>query len=304
MSEDQQAQATRDRRVVTFRIMVDQPYGDLQRTLQRQVDFVAVGLGAIGHLPEGGARLPLFPMVRLGTPLPAEELLSQYQRWLVDRAIEGCIESLEPLLMRVWGLCRLSERDRDRQYTPDELAEVIREIEGAELKREPLGRQLDLFQRNYPGVFGDELHELLRALKKVRVCLTHAAGIVRPDDTTTDGILVVPVTEVWFELHDDEGGVERVGPGYVAERGGQLVLRRARQIREFGAGERLEITLSDFVGIAYTVFLAAMGLRQRAADFLKTRGVLPPDFQLPDLRQTIGVQYEAPLTENGAEDPD
>lgn len=242
---------------VSFRLQPDVAFGNFQSALQRVLDFTALGLQSIptsDDLPE----LETFPVRHFGSRLSLESLQAEYPSWIMGHALTDIIESLEPLIADLIKICRLalliSEAntiDKDR---------VKRALED-DFERETLGAKLGRLAREAPGVLTEDLKLALKALNKLRVCLTHAGGKVRESDCNPDNALELSCIFWEYFVEYADGTREPLHLGMVAKDEGRIVMCRSRDPRVFRVGERIQLTKQDLLRIAASIFEMVLALR-------------------------------------------
>jgi hypothetical protein len=282
MSEREAVCLTRaDKNRISIRIQPDVAFGKFQRALQRALDLAALGLQATQtgeDLPELGT----FPVQHFGSRLSLESLRAEYLSWIMGHALTDIVEALEPLMADAIKICRLSSLISERR---DINEKRVNKALSLDFEKEPLGAKLDRLAREAPGVLPADLQLALKALNKLRVCLTHAGGKVRAIDCRPNDELELSCIFWEFFVEYEDGTREAVLPGLTTKGEGWVVMCRTRVPRTFRAGDEIQLTKQDLFRIAATVF--ELILRLRSNLYGHVRNTCAEDFKEQQLRWNI-----------------
>jgi hypothetical protein len=275
-----------------FHLEINRPFGDFQRSMQRSLDLVALGLSALeaqGTMVE----LPIFPLRYVGSRLPKETLRAEFSPWLIGHGLNDCVEALEPLLLEVWRACQLT-RIQPGEVSDEYLLEIQKILEAKKFSHQPVGAKLENFRTEFPEVLSAQGEATLVALNKLRTCLTHAGGIVRQKDCTNDKSLEVGLLWREFVFIDGEGREHAVTKGMVTDSGGYLGIKTSRIPKAVQIGERVNVGPAELMGICETLLEFAVALRQLLIDYLKKHNLVPANFMLDSPKHSVHVELGEP----------
>jgi hypothetical protein len=297
MSERQAVLLTRaDKNQILIRIQPDVAFGNFQRALQRALDLAALGLQAIptgNELPELGN----FPVQHFGSRLSLESLEAEYLLWIMGHALTDIVESLEPLIADVIKICRLSSVISMGSTVNEKR---VKRALALDFEKEPLGAKLDRLGREAPGVLPADLQLALKALNKLRVCLTHSGGKIREIDCNSNGELELSCIFWEFFVEYADGTREAVYPGLMTKDEGWIVMSRGREPRAFGIGERIRLSKQDLLRIAATLFELILILRSNL--YIHVRKTCTEDFKEQQLRWNFRAIFsDTPTTDQKQE---
>lgn len=286
-----------DEECISFRIQPDVAFGNFQRSLQRALDLAALGLQATAgdDLPELGT----FPMRHFGTRLSIESLQAEYLPWIMGHVLTDIVESLEPLLEDLIKVCRLASAISKGSTIDRE--QVKRDLNDVKVEKEPLGAKLDRLASEAPGVLTENLKLALRALNKLRVCLTHSGGRVRESDCQPNDALELSCIFWEFFIEYADGTREALHPGLVTKDEGWIVMCRSREPRIFVAGEKIQLSKQDLFRIAATIFELILILRSNLYSHL--RKTCHEDFKEQQVLWTFQATFGGTSADEGQEEP-
>lgn len=249
-------------------------FGDFQRRVQRSIDLAATALR--GRPPEGAGRptLDVFPVWLIGSQSPDDDIKSAFGPWVKGHVLSDIFEALEPLIdgaykSAVFGSAPASfPSEKDAQ-------EFVMRLETPPALGRPIGEKLRVLREEFPDVLPIELYESVDPLRRLRNCLTHSAGLVRERDCDAAGELRIDGFLYELVFIADSGPVTVVGPGFVSPEAGTLGMRRRTTAIVWRAGDKVDVSESDLMCIAGTLFEFAVVLRERLYDFLESSGKLP-----------------------------
>jgi len=232
--------------------------------------------------------------LHFGSSLPPQVLQEEYRAWVLGHAFTDAVEALEPLIADLIKSARIAMLVSSGAPVAEAMAQ--RAIEAVDIQRAPLGAKLDLLAREFSGVLPQDVRPALAALNKLRVCLTHAGGVVRPNDCNTeDGLEVSQIfREFWVEYVD--GSSEPLHLGMTSRAEGWIVMRRARAPRVFQVAERIRLTDQDLLRIDATIFELVLELRKNFYAFLREIGAVDPEFREPPHSWNFQAVFTEPVS--------
>lgn len=246
--------------------------GGLQRSLQRTIDLVSLGLIAVDSAPAGALSLPqaFFQF----TPAPnqkrtVETAKEEYKSWALCSGLRDCVEAISAFLEEVRTVCAV--------YSLKTMEEVRRADWNARMVNEPrkfhrfgLPNKLGHLAETYS--LDTDLSEELLSINRARNCLVHRGGVVSERDTNDGDSLVIKWRRLEIIVRGDAG--ERVAePHALFEAGEEMFPREGTASRTFHKGDSITFTPQEFSELGYTFFVFGQRLVKKIEDYGRECGV-------------------------------
>lgn len=282
------------RRVVRATVNVDAMLGQLQATLQRTMDSVAVGLICVEQvkeppplpfvLAEGSPSLPALSIpgvafqVGLAKGSSFEDGRARFPAWVLGCGLRDCIEAVLLYLDEVRSVAAvfsvgggaMSSTDWGRTVDP-------RGPVGQRFHRLGLKDKMTYLADRYDASLRGDYAEEMLSINQARNCLVHRLGVVSPLDASGDPpLLHVAWRRNEFFLRDVATDEERPMPSlpFVTEAETEIFLRPdVRAEKTFALGGQVQFTAQEFSEVVYTCFRYGFDLRTKCLALARAKGV-------------------------------
>lgn len=247
--------------------------GGLQRSLQRTIDLVSLGLIAVDLAPPGALSLPeaFFEFTpALNQKRTVETAKEEYKSWALCSGLRDCVEAISAFLEEVRRVCAVySLKTMEEVRGGDWNARMVNEPR--KFHRFGLPNKLRYLAETYS--LDTDLSEELLSINRARNCLVHRGGVVSERDTNEGDTLVVKWRRLEMTVRGETG--ERVveSPGHVFEAGEMLSVREGSASKTFHKGDSITFTPQEFSELGYTFFVFGQHLVKKLEDYGRECGV-------------------------------
>lgn len=244
-----------------------------QRSLQRAMNLVAVGLQADDGIGQASGRLPDATMAfqfASNEPWTAERTSAEWKQWVLLNGFRDAAESVSIVLeeartvLAFWGLEKLQEQQGSLSGADWQRATVN---EGRSFHRLGFPDKIASLERLYGVALEQDLKVRVLSIVKARNCLVHRGGVVSPRDVTYEHGLELSWLALAIIIKGPSGEREVELPA-IAEGGETIAVGTRPRTRMFPIASSISVTSAEFTQICWTLFLFAKGL----AKALEVRG--------------------------------
>lgn len=246
---------------VHINVNLDGLLGSLHRDVQRVTNLVAVGIQSPVVLDEESLAIRSDPIAfRFGNAPPwtsGDDARSDYQDWVYGNGLRDVLESVGSFLEEVRQVLALWSLG-DRQSAGERLtgASWNAEMKDAAKRFHRLGfpDKVETLRTAFGVQVEAVLNEHVLAANNARNCLVHRRGIVSERDLNHGKVLVVSWRRMAVELQDEDGQHPLVF-GKALEKDSTVVMSVVDTTKEFGLGERVIFTATEFAEICWSMYL-------------------------------------------------
>lgn len=246
---------------VQVNVSLDGLLGLLHRDIQRVTNLVAVGIQSPVALDEESLAIRSDPIsFRFGNAPPwasNDDARSDYQDWVYGNGLRDVLESVGSFLEEVRHILALWSLG-DRQSAGEQLTGTIwnAEIQDAAKRFHRLGfpDKIDMLRTEFHTHVDAALNEHVLSANVARNCLVHRRGIVSERDLNRGNALVVSWRRMAVVLQDEDGEHPLVF-GNPLEKESAVIMKVEDTAKEFGLGERVIFTATEFAEICWSMFL-------------------------------------------------
>lgn len=246
---------------VQVNVSLDGLLGSLHRDIQRVTNLVAVGIQSPVALDEESLAIRSDPIsFRFGNAPPwasSDDARSDYQDWVYGNGLRDVLESVGNFLEEVRHILALWSL-ADRQSAGEQLTSTIwnAEMQDAAKRFHRLGfpDKVDMLRMEFHVHIDAALNAHVLSANVARNCLVHRRGIVSARDLNRDNALVVSWRRMTVVLQDEDGEHPLVF-GKPLEKESAVIMKVEDTAKEFGLGERVIFTATEFAEICWSMFL-------------------------------------------------
>ena len=217
----------------------------------------------------------------MGKTVNIEEARSLFTPWLLGSVLRHCLDGLDSLLWDVWRLAKVANfPTEDGLLRISDYNDFVEQQERF-LGGKTVGNKLAAIREQFPGVIPARWETPLDGLIKLRNCLTHGGGVVRPRDLTSAKRLTVLYSVVRPVIVDAQGTKRPLKLPHVSAEGEWLGMERRWKRRMFASGPRVKFKTQQFAEILLSLWVFAIDLRSSLVEVvLKPRGLVEPEVDL------------------------
>ena len=261
-------------------VSLDALLGALHRDIQRVTNLVAVGMQSPVTLDGDSLAIRSEPIsFRFGNSPPwesSDDACSDYQDWIFGNGLRDVIEAVGAFLeeirqvLAIWSL-------GDRQTTGEQLTGATWNedmlVAAKRFHRLGFPDKLENLRSSFHAHVDSVLDEHVLSVNAARNCLVHRRGIVSERDLNRDGALVIKWRRLAMILQDEDGEHPLV-LGKRLEKASTLLVKTESRTREFGIGERVVFTSTEFIEICWSMFLYSFAWGEALNKFGLQRGYI------------------------------
>lgn len=241
---------------------------------RRSSAFIAIGFSAKIDF-DSGADFSLGGVIRhefWPSPVPkeaAKEAMEEFRSWLICSSLKEIHLFFDLFLNQYWNILRAVSKFGTKVPLDFVWMDAgFADITSVSKKLTKVGEVIPL---------DPAWDAAIRSFHQMRNCLAHGAGHVRKRDLTEDDKLVLKWSGMKVYLEDQGKRMDiedAIRTGYVAGEGGARVVMEVKTIeKEFGLGDKLNLSQEELGEIIHFYVSVAKTLVARLLDFLRARGV-------------------------------
>lgn len=263
---------------VHVNVSLDGLLGSLHRDIQRVTNLVAVGIQSPVVLDQESLAIRSDPMsFRFGNAPPwasSDDARSDYEDWVYGNGLRDILESVGSFLEEVRHILALWSLG-DRQSAGEQLTGSIwnAEMQDAAKRFHRLGfpDKVDMLRAEFQTRVDTALNEHVLSVNVARNCMVHRRGIVSERDLNRENALVVSWRRMAVVLQDEDGEHPLV-LGKPLEKESTVIMKVEDTAKEFGLGERVIFTATEFAEICWSMFLYSFAWGEALNNSGLTRG--------------------------------
>lgn len=246
---------------VHVNVNLDGLLGSLHRDIQRVTNLVAVGIQSPVVLDEESLAIRSDPVsFRFGNAPPwasRDDARSDYQDWVYGNGLRDVLESVGIFLeeiRQVFALWSLGDRQRAGEQLTGNIWNTELEDAARRFHRLGLPDKVDLLRSRFGSDVDPVLNQHVLSANNARNCLVHRRGLVSERDLNRENALFVSWRRLSVILQDEDGERPLI-LGETLERDSTVVAKVEDTVKQFGLGERVVFTATEFAEICWSLYL-------------------------------------------------
>ncbi|MFC2012629.1 hypothetical protein ACFLVU_05815 [Chloroflexota bacterium] len=246
----------------------------LQRSIQRTIDIVSLGLISAEQITDTGAlKLPgaffhVSPAANFH--LDFESARTEFKKWALMGGIRDCIEAVNTFLESVHPICFLYSVGSPLKGEVWNIG--MNSKTRINFHKRGLPSKIDFLVTEYAPILRPELTDEVISINKARNCMVHRNGIVSVLDKNSEDGLLVRWRKIQF-IAKGPNGQRAVTGGSIVKAGEELSIQQVESHKLFLIGESISFPVEEFSELCLTVMLFGRQLVDNINNYGRTRGI-------------------------------
>jgi hypothetical protein len=248
--------------------------GQLQLTLQRAMNLVAIGLQAGKNIAQHPLVFPdtaMFHQLASNEEWTPEFTAAEWKRWTLRNGFRDAAEAVNSFFEEVQGILAVFSLQIKKGLTGADWNDVV-DSRMKRFHRLGLPDKINFMDKQYGFRFDPVQTEQVYSVNSARNCLVHRNGVVTDRDVTDGDKLILKWTALTIILVKD--GVEtQASPPCNIEAGTLVSMGHRPRHKEFAIGEHVDLDADEFAQICRTLSLFGASSAQMLEQFGRSQGV-------------------------------